>query len=223
MTDSYTDERKLLMKKSKPELIVLAKSLELRSIQNNKKEVIVALILEKSGVALPVVAAPVVAAPVVAAPVVAAPVVAAPVVTAPVVKAEPFVPKVQTSAASDNGSTGSEKKVLIPSVWTDSFDQKKLRFVFQFLKPRASISEWVLLRMMFGVSPESFILNGGHINPTGDTIPHYTITVSQTLPDNYILRSHYHLRYERTPSGKEKYTELTNRHREIIADFRSFA
>ena len=201
------------MLKSKPELIVMAKSVGLRSIQNNKKEDIATLILKQSA---PVVApepAPVVA-PVVAEP---APVVAR--YLPPQARISPGV-TVSVSGSSVASSRDSVPKKAFVADRSSSFDAQKLTFVFTFLRPSYYTSEYSLLQTVWDAHPESVALNAGHVNPNGDKTPHYTVTFARTLESGFKSVIHYHLRYEFTSSGKEVFTELTNRQREVIADFR---
>lgn len=191
-----------LMLKSKPELIVMAKELGLRSIQNKKKEEIATLILKQSAPEPAPVVAPVVA------PYVPPQARISPVVTASVSG---------SSVASSRDSVA--KKVFVADRST-SFDAQKLTFVFTFLRPSYYTSEYSLLQNIYDAHPESITLNAGHINPNGDKTPHYTITFARTLESGFRSVIHYHLRYEFSFNGKEVFTELTNRQREVIADYR---
>jgi hypothetical protein len=207
-----------LMHKSKPELDVMAKSVGLRSIQNKKKEEIATLILKQS---VPVVA-PVVApepAPVVAPVVVPEPAPVVPRYVPPQSRISPVV-TASVSGSSVASSRDSVPKKAFVADRSVSFDAQKLTFVFTFLRPSYYTSEYSLLQTIWDAHPESVALNAGHVNPNGDKTPHYTVTFARTLESGFRSVIHYHLRYEFTPSGKEVFTELTNRQREVIADFR---
>ena len=201
------------MLKSKPELIVMAKELGLRSIQNKKKEDIATLILKQSAPVVVPEPAPVVA-PVVAEP---APVVAR--YLPPQARISPGV-TVSVSGSSVASSRDSVPKKVFVVDRSSSFDAQKLTFVFTFLRPSYYTSEYSLLQTVWDAHPESVALNAGHVNPNGDKTPHYTVTFARTLESGFKSVIHYHLRYEFSSSGKEVITELTNRQREVIADFR---